>query len=159
MLNASAILPVPAGQADRGLEFEKFVMSRFNPAQFRLMDNRAAAIYPLSAHDPHLLYQLQNKATCFAVECRFRDRDYRHKFTWAEAYQLAHFQHFQQKTQVPLFVVIGIGGLPSKPTNVYVIPFNNISDTTTLELNQFTDFERSNADRGFFFDGVSGRLK
>ena len=145
--------------ADKGLEFEKFVMSRFNPAQFRLLDNRSTAIYPLSAHDPHLVYQLSSKKSSFAIECRFRERDYRNKFTWAEDFQLQHYLRFEQKTQMLLFIIIGIGGLPSKPTNVYVIPFKEISGHTTLALDQFKNYERSNGDTGFFFDGVTGKLK
>ena len=158
-----AIIVSPAGNfpeiTDRGLEFEKFVQSRFNPAQYRLLDKRSAGLYPLTNKDPQLVYQVQHHHRCFAVECRFRERDYRNKFTWAEQIQLEQYQRFQQRTQIPLFIVIGIGGLPSKPTNVYVIPFNQICNTTTLELSQFKDHERSNADRGFFFDSVSRGLK
>ena len=147
-----------ADLTDKGLAFEKFVLSGFNPSQFRLLDTRAASMYPLSAHDPHLAYQVQNKKANFAIECRFRESDYRHKFTWAETYQLSYYQRFQQKTQMPLYVVIGIGGLPSKPTHVYIIPFNTISNTTTLELSQFRENERANANSEFIFDAVSGKL-
>ncbi len=144
---------------DRGLAFEKFVHSRFNPAQYRLLDKRSAGLYPLTINDPQLVYQVQHHHRRFAVECRFRERDYRNKFTWAEQFQLDQYQRFQEKTLMPLFIVIGIGGLPSKPTNVYVIPFNQISSTTTLELSAFKGYERNNADKGFFFDAASGGLK
>ncbi len=144
---------------DRGLAFEKFVQSRFNPAQYRLLDKRSAGLYPLTINDPQLVYQVQHHHRRFAVECRFRERDYRNKFTWAEQFQLDQYQRFQEKTQMLLFIVIGIGGLPAKPTNVYVIPFNQIKDTTTLELSQFKYLERNNSDKGFFFDGANGVLK
>lgn len=158
-----AILATPAKNnaevPDRGLAFEKFVQSRFNPAQYRLLDKRSAGLYPLTINDPQLVYQVQHHHRRFAIECRFRERDYRNKFTWAEQFQLDQYQRFQVKTQMPLFIVIGIGGLPSKPTNVYVIPFNQVCNTTTLELGAFKAYERSNADKGFFFDGAGGVLK
>jgi hypothetical protein len=161
MLQDTITIPVQniAETIDRGLEFEKFVQSRFNPAQYRLLDKRSAGLYPLTNKDPQLVYQVQHHHRCFAVECRFRERDYRNKFTWAENFQLEHYERFQEKTRMPLFIVIGIGGLPSKPTNVYVIPFSHISNTTTLELSRFKEYERSNADTGFFFDGAAGKLK
>lgn len=144
---------------DRGLAFEKFVQSRFNPAQYRLLDKRSAGLYPLTINDPQLVYQVQHHHRRFAVECRFRERDYRNKFTWAEQFQLDQYQRFQEKTQMPLFIVIGIGGLPSKPTNVYIIPFSQVCNTTTLELSAYKAYERNNADKGFFFDGAAGGLK
>ena len=116
-------------------------------------------MYPLTAHDPHLAFQVKQQKTNFAIECRFRQSDYRHKFTWAETYQLLYYQRFQQKTQMPLYLVIGIGGLPSKPTHLYIIPFNTISNTTTLELNQFRALERPRAESEFVWDSLSGQLK
>lgn len=161
MLQAISVSPLKniTEVPDRGLAFEKFVQSRFNPAQYRLLDKRSAGLYPLTINDPQLVYQVQHHHRRFAVECRFRERDYRNKFTWAEQFQLDQYLRFQEKTQMPLFIVIGIGGLPTKPTNVYVIPFSQVSKATTLELSQFKDYERSNADKGFFFDGASGSLK
>lgn len=161
MLQATIVSPNKnsADVPDRGLSFEKFVQSRFNPAQYRLLDKRSAGLYPLTINDPQLVYQVQHHHRRFAVECRFRERDYRNKFTWAEQFQLEQYQCFQEKTQMPLFIVIGIGGLPSKPTNVYVIPFNQICNTTTLELSAFKGYERNNADKGFFFDGAGGGLR
>ncbi len=161
MLQSTLVSPVKNSTEvpDRGLAFEKFVQSRFNPAQYRLLDKRSAGLYPLTINDPQLVYQVQHHHRRFAAECRFRERDYRNKFTWAEQFQLEQYQRFQENTQMPLFIVIGIGGLPSKPTNVYVIPFNQISNTTTLELSAFKGYERNNADKGFFFDGASGILK
>ncbi|MEO5682779.1 MAG: hypothetical protein ABIQ88_09055 [Chitinophagaceae bacterium] len=167
MSNTSIISPLTRSRdyTDKGHEFEKFIVSRFNPAYFTLLhwqnEKQSGNVCPLSNHDPHLVYQfnLQDKTHMFSIECKFREKDYRNKFTWAEPYQLRNYKRFQEQTKMPLFVVIGLGGLPSKPTNMYLIPFNDIEDTTTLKLTRIMDNERTNTATHFFFDPLSGMLK
>ncbi len=145
-------------QQKKGEEFEQFVVSRFNPEYFTLLewqgDKHYKGIYPLSNQRPDLVYKFSSGRTkkFFAVECKWRARDYFNRFEWAKDSQVKNYEEFLAKTRMSLFILFGLGGKPQNPQHVYVVPFLEICDKKRLDLRQLENYHRTAVRHKFFID-------
>ena len=81
----------------------------------------------------------------FAVECKWRERLSSNLFP---ADKLSIYQQFSAERSIPVFIALGLGGKPSAPKRLYIIPLPQIpsilSSTKLIE-----EFLRPSADAPF----------
>jgi len=141
----------------KGLAFEKWVVGRFEQPLFTLLqwqsDKYAAGVYPSANRDPDLVYKfsLGNETRYFAVECKWREK-LNSTIEWASSQQLERYQYFREKTGLRLFILIGLGGYPSSPNNLFIVPFDDISDRCVVDLNSIRDRQSNNLESKFYLD-------
>ena len=76
----------------------------------------------------------------FAVECKYRNQFFFSKeshgkvIKWSYPAQMDRYQQFQKMKNIPVFIVIGVGGTPSCPMKMYCLPLN---DAKYPELYEF----------------------
>jgi len=54
-------------------------------------------------------FHLRTVRKTFAVECKWRQNYYRGGVEWAKKGQVARYNAFATKRQIPVFVIIGVG--------------------------------------------------
>ena len=116
----------------KGDQFEKYVIDRFDKNHFKLQDWRSDKIhngvYAESSKHPDLVYEFSHHSTFvkprFAVECKYRSGyDTMGKVRICREDQLRNYNEYSKKNQnIPVFVVLGLAGIPSLPDELYIIP-------------------------------------
>ena len=135
--------------AHKGRMFERFVFEMiFQGAgkdNFELIRktsdffNRELQVGDKTNKDPDFLILHKKSKKQFAVECKYRTfREYdeiskKPFIEWCAEYQLKNYQEFQKSRRIPVFVVIGIGGTPDKPFDVYCIPLRKLKSTILFD--------------------------
>ena len=116
----------------KGDAFERFVVQQFDKKYFTIQEWRGDKYvdgnYPVSNHFPDLevSYKWKETEDHFAIECKWRKDYYKGAIEWAKGYQLKNYQEYANKTKLPVFVIIGVGGKPDKPKDLFVIPLKDI---------------------------------
>lgn len=129
----------------KGDDFEAFVVKSFPKEYYQLQEWRGDKYvdgnYPVSSHFPDLEvnFKLNDHMDTFAIECKWRSRFYKDGIKWAEGYQIDNYKNYSVATKLPVYVVIGVDGTPSKPKYMYVVPLNKLSNSfiTKGELKPF----------------------
>lgn len=78
-----------------------------------------------SDRDPDFVFRNQNTGKTFAIECKWRAKWHKDKngemgLHW-NLWQYRNYISFGEKSNMPVFVAFGIGGLPEKPREVYFL--------------------------------------
>lgn len=137
-----------------GLIFEKYVVQKFNPQFFRL-DHWAgerfiADRYTSTVLNPDIQVTINTAAGSFplAIECKWRSRQKGDYIWFAEDSQLKEYQRFAKETGRPTFIVLGLGGHPGGPEDVYLIPVNAFRRGTQHHAS-LTHYRKPNLNRAF----------
>ena len=109
----------------KGREFEDYVVDLFDiPNNKKLTlkewrgDKSLPGIYPESNSAPDFVFEYDGRP--FAVECKWRNhlpKDIEKELLPAE--RMASFQQFSTERRMPVYLLLGIGGLPNDPDNLY----------------------------------------
>ena len=146
----------------KGNAFEKYVVKRFARKFFRIKewrgDKYVDGIYAESNRHPDLeiSFTLSGQEDLFAVECKWRKDYVNDQIEWAEAYQFAQYQKFSKERNLPVFIIIGVGGLPNEPKDVYVIPLKQIN-SQKLKLFELRPYLKEN-NKGFYWNNKEKSL-
>ena len=142
----------------KGREFEDFVLELFDireDGEFILLewqgDKKHGDVSPESNRYPDFVFSYL-QSHFFAVECKWRERlkSNIEKDLFATD-KLAIYQKFADERKMPVFIVLGIGGIPSQPESLYVIPLAEIS--AVVDNNKsIVNFLRSSTDSLFQAD-------
>ena len=67
----------------------------------------------------------------FAIECKWRKHfaGIHGEITWADNDNMTRYRMFEESRDIPVFVVIGVGGDPSAPEILYIVPLDKIAST------------------------------
>lgn len=82
-----------------------------------------------STHKPSLLIEYIPTKERIAIECKFRKTLKKSKIfpdkvlKWATKEQIEEYKKFCERFQIPLYIVVGLGGDPSDPKKSFCIPF------------------------------------
>lgn len=116
----------------KGREFEDHVLGLFKLHEengFVLKewqgDKTLGAICPESNRHPDFVFDYQGKG--FAVECKWREKllpDIEKDLFSND--KMAIYQQFSTERNIPVFIVLGVGGEPSNPELLYNIPLSEI---------------------------------
>ena len=148
----------------KGLEFEKYVVSRFSKKYFSLKewrgDKHSKGVYAESNTYPdmELTFTLHEKSYTFAVECKWRTKyNTQNKVRWSNSQQLERYLQFARDKNIPVFVILGIGGTPSDPAEIYVVPLASIK---RVELSKsWLENYRHDTYKNMFFDVPTQTLR
>ena len=116
----------------KGREFEDYVLELFNLHQdnsFVLKewqgDKTFGDICPESNRYPDFVFDYQGKG--FAVECKWREK-LPHNFSRdILPEKVSFYNQFSVERNIPVFIVLGVGGEPSNPELLYNIPLSEVS--------------------------------
>lgn len=116
----------------KGREFEDYVLGLFKLHEeddFVLKewqgDKILGDIFPESNRHPDFVFDYQGKG--FAVECKWREKLLPNveKDLFSND-KMAIYQQFSTERNIPVFIVLGVGGEPSNPELLYNIPLSEI---------------------------------
>jgi hypothetical protein len=139
-----------------GYDFEKFIVAKFNKKYFsiqnwasdKFVDGRYAEanLHP----DIQLTLKLDGVGYPLAVECKWRKEPKSEFVQFAEPDQLKRYQEFETKSGNPVFIALGIGGKPSAPKSLYIIPIQAFQNPVQ-HLDNLSKYKKD-IDKLFFYD-------
>lgn len=145
---------------ETGLAFEKYIVKQFavNKGLFTLLEWRSDkfhdGVYASSSQYPDLVYEysFKNYVHRFSIECKYRSRFYNNAIELMDItkYRIYEAYHLQE---MPVYIVLGVGGKPNNPATTYLIPFAQVKPTMTF--GELTGFEMKGS---FFYDMHTDRL-
>lgn len=147
----------------KGHEFEDYIITLFNQQNFKLLEWRnflkaSNGVFPLNNSYPDLELQFVGaRKYRFAVECKWREKFVDGKVPWADLNNIDAYQQYQRQNAIPVFVAIGIGGLPSNPEKLFVTPLDKISMYTEVYESDLIPYKRKPTHK-FFYDTRQKRL-
>jgi len=120
-----------ADRKEKGDAFERFVITRFDNTEYRLIEWRSDKKiegwgWPRSSQWPDLVMEHIQTEKRFAVECKYKGK-YLPSTKWAEIYQIDNYQKYEIREEVPVFVAIGVGGCAALPDKLYIAPLNKMT--------------------------------
>ena len=150
----------------KGDAFEKFVVKNFDQKFFTLQEWRSDkyvdGIYAVSNHFPDLevIFDFKAKGVkeAFAIECKWRKNYYKKGIEWAYDYQIKNYKEYADKLNIPVFVVIGVGGEPEKPDELYIVPLEKMK-TNTITMSVLANYKKDISDTRFFWDYEKNKLR
>jgi hypothetical protein len=109
--------------------FEAFVITLFDPLYFgyrRPKGKRVLAGKTPAQHenDPDLEFEFDHKDTRvrFGIQCLYREDTGKKDIKLFPAERLQAYRHYQEENEIDLYYVLGIGGKPDDPNELYLIP-------------------------------------
>lgn len=150
----------------KGDAFEKFIVRKFDKSFFTIQewrsDKSVDGVYAISNHFPDLEVKFENQeeniVDRFAIECKWRQQFYNGTIRWAEDYQVRNYKDYQIKLGIPVFVTIGVGGLPTAPNELYIIPLNFL-ESNTVSKDELQPFKRILMEEKFYWDEKTKQLR
>jgi hypothetical protein len=127
-----------------GFEFEKYMTNKLDPDRYKLLEWRTDKNkkYSLSTYSPNLVFERRNTTdgdSRFAIECKYCNKFINDKVQLGKE-RLT--EKFRQVANKPLFIALGLGGMPSRPAEVYIVPVDRIQNNT-INLNEISGFKIS----------------
>lgn len=124
----------------KGREFEDYVLSLFNVQEGgRLVlqewqgDKSLGLIQPENNSNPDFVFRYDQEE--FAIECKWREKlktDLSKDLFPAE--KIENYKRFSKTRNMPVHIVLGIGGEPSNPNLIYRIPLENINSIISSDV-------------------------
>lgn len=115
----------------KGRLFEDYVLEQFDRqggGDLALLEWRSdkswEGISPVSNQYPDFVFQFKKKT--FAVECKWRERLINLGKDTFNAIQINNYQQYSLSHNIPVTVVLGVGGEPSWPEVLYSVPLKQI---------------------------------
>jgi len=150
----------------KGDAFERFVVKNFDKKYFKLQEWRSDkyvdGIYAVSNHFPDLevIFNMESKGVreAFAIECKWRKSFYHDSIEWAKDYQLKNYQEYADKLKIPVFVVIGVGGEPENPQELFIVPLQKMK-SNTISKNELYEYKKDSIKTPFFWDYDKNALR
>jgi hypothetical protein len=103
-----------------------------------------------------LQFPLSKKAR-FAVECKYRSRYQANTVEICKTYQLENYRAYELNHKVPVYILLGIGGGPSLPDELFVIPLKSMRNNW-MSKTEVAPFKKTNTDDTFFYDSNMNHL-
>jgi len=151
----------PLSSEEKGRKCEEWVVKHFRRDVFEIKEWRGDkfvdGIHAESSTYPDLEVELhlRDARERFAVECKWRggwEVGAKPFLYWATDQQISNYQGFAQARKLPVFVVLGLGGRPDDPSEVFIVPLDKLRFAAATE-EYLTRFRRkSSPGQNFFFD-------
>lgn len=142
-------------QMAKGTAFEKYLVSKFNKDYFKILewtgDKSVDGQFSQSNLNPDLVISLEfkNEKYPFAVECKWRKAFKEHQLRIATEEQLKRYSAFSKDRKLPTFIAIGVGGIPSNPEHLYMVPIQRLRYERAKE-EYLSDFEVATLGKLFY---------
>ena len=161
--------PEPAEQTlteaeQKGQDFETYVVHKFSKKYYTLKEWRSdkysngryaeANTYP----DMELTLHLGKNDYTFAVECKWRSGFHNNgTLIWADEAQIARYRKFADEHLMPVFVILGVGGQPSYPAQIYCVPLKALKYTDVKK--EYLEKFKHDMSRDFFYEAKTEELR
>ncbi|MCC7401813.1 MAG: hypothetical protein IT214_10035 [Chitinophagaceae bacterium] len=125
-----------------GERFENYVRKRlFTERYFELLQrtygyNVRTGNY-VDSSNPDFKLRDRKTLKTFYVEIKFRKYFYQGKTAWCTENQLNHYRRCNH--EAPVFVLLGVGGLPHRPKLVFLIPLR-VANFTELYISEIKKY-------------------
>lgn len=137
-------------------EFINFVSNRFSARYFTV--NKIEEDHLLALADLKVDYEIREIKGHFLLKTKWALRYQNNKIDVATPQEISDYSQYLQEFDEPLFKIIGIGGRPSKPKLIYIIPVAEII-STSLTINEISKYIKDDQAVNFFFDISEKSLK
>lgn len=141
----------------KGLAFEKFIIEQFEEHYFKIeywqSDKEHKGRYPESNQNPDFVLRLETRSGTdkIAVECKYQSKiNANAPVKFCEEYQLKNYQNFGKKNRMKVFLILGLGGMPDKPEELYILPIHSFW-ANKISYNDLKKYSKK-TDSKFFYD-------
>lgn len=149
----------------KGLDFEKWVVRHFPTKYYTIVDWRSDkkidGRMSESSRYPDIEIQLKLKSGItekFAVECKWRSKLYNGSIDWASKEKIEIYNKYSKEKKQEVFLILGIGGQPDRPSSVYIVPLKNAQASVLFE-SDLQKYKRYNVDKDFFYHSQHNTLE
>jgi len=142
---------------EAGRLFEEYIKNLFNESSFQLKnwyksEKLIDKIWRDNLSNPDLEFDLFGKGKYrFAVECKWRKEFKSGIIKWAKSHQIKAYKDFSKSTLMPVFIAIGVGGEPSAPERLFVMPLHILSKNYYVLESNLLPYTRKPT-RRFYYD-------
>lgn len=132
----------------KGKRFEKFVIEKFDEKQFSIVEQTHShqtnqERFVESSLNPDYILRHNRSRQEFAVECKYRSSlDPKGMLNWSNPSQLNRYREFAKNRKIPVYIVIGLGGIDNDPEDLILIPLED-AKYPALYPSQFKPFSRN----------------
>jgi hypothetical protein len=139
-----------------GDDFEKYVVQNFSKKYYKLKewagDKYVKGVYAETTQNPDLLMELttQPESHLFSVECKWRKEFHNDFIQFAKEAQLKRYKKYEKDNGIPVFIALGVGGTPSKPAQLFVIPLRYLKKIN-VHKDQLEGYQQD-VDAEFYYD-------
>jgi hypothetical protein len=111
-----------------GLRFEDYVSDLFSKKYFSVVEKTHSAEtnqerYVESSMNPDFVFRYNPTGELLAIECKYRSNlNNEGLLSWSYPEQMKRYQEFSYKRKMPVFIVIGLGGIDNDPEEMFNIP-------------------------------------
>ncbi len=148
----------------KGHTFERYVAEKFssNPKFFAIEEwsadnhDKAAGIKVEANQNPDMVIRFKPTNERFAVECKYRtnpstdQKNGSHVISFAKRHQIENYKKYSRKQQIPVFIVIGLGGRPDSPEAMFCLPLEE-AKYEELYFSLLNQYKKKNPESGFFW--------
>lgn len=156
-------LPAPENFSKEGwrkaVEFEAYCRGLFSRKYFEIVmyakDLRGEASGSADRlYYPDYVIEYKPTNERFSVECKYRSNmpEDDSPIEWTSQRRLEQYLEFSEKEDLPLFVVIGVGGTPSSPERMFCLPLDE-ADSPAIDACIYLNRERDPAKMFYWKDG------
>jgi len=140
---------------EKGSSFEYYIQSLFDMGDWHIVKatsdlGRKYERRVESDSDPDFVMKHKKSNKVIAVECKYRSRFDKGReepiIYWASEYNIKKYNVFREKEKIPVFIAIGIGGAPSKPDHLFLVPLYCLK-YRRVSKEYLEKFERSPKDK------------
>lgn len=141
----------------KGNDFEEYVVRLFNESDFTIVEwttdiMRKHNRYVEADTRPDLLLRHNKTRNEFYVECKYRSYAPENKIIWTDYAQLNRYHDIKKESGKPVFVVIGLGGIPKRPDYMFCLPLEE-AKYPELYMSYANGFSRA-PERSFSWNGT-----
>ncbi|MGC1242795.1 MAG: hypothetical protein WA874_14485 [Chryseosolibacter sp.] len=141
--------------------FEAFVITLFDPLYFRHKRPKAERVLAGKRSEgetlPDLEFEFNHRDTHvrLAIKCLYYKNAGTNEFQLFSSERQEAFRHFEDESGMPMYYIVGIGGTPDDPKEIYLVPAKAVAKefVTRMELKPFGKSGM------FFYSGTEGRLR
>lgn len=157
----NAMKTPPISNETKGRQFEDYIVKKFKPGYFNHLEWRGDKFidgyYAKSNLSPDLLYEFKFKefSRKFSVECKYKSNMVGGKIE-IEDRKFKNYKQYEQTSQIPVYLVFGIGGNPDDPKDLYLIPLSELQ-SNIINLETLNKHSKANG-IGFFYRQDIDRL-
>ena len=124
---------VEATPEEKGKAFEDFIVRLFDEntaLKRRTSDRFVDGRLDEGSMEPDLLAELRlgSGSYPFAVECKWRSSAKDGEIQWSYEAQRERYEKYAKEHGLDVFVAIGVGGEPSSPKKLFVVPLYALKD-------------------------------
>jgi hypothetical protein len=118
-----------------GRDFEEYVIGLFPDTEWEIEDRSSDTSKRIGRRvtgDVSYDCIVKHRPTSrrFILQCKYRSHFFRQDgqegIEWAKPYQIGNYRNFQQIKGWPYVVIIGVGGRPRKPQQLFVLPLEHL---------------------------------